>query len=84
MSKTITRMSIAVDPDMKEKLESNAKKRNISVSALVRDMAEKQLPSQDESDTIILKIPHDIKADSQTLKNWLDNKVQMIVQVLIG
>ena len=79
-----TILSLAIDPEIQERLKAVAKKRNVSVSKLVRDMAEKNLPANDneEFDTVIFKIPKDITAKSDLLKQWLTVRIDAIVKAL--
>lgn len=77
-------MSLSVDPEIQERLKVVAKKRNISVSKLVRDMVDKNLPVTDEDvDTVILKIPHSVKTSDQELRAWLNTRVDSLVKALI-
>ena len=74
-------MSLSVDPDIQEKMKAVAKKRNISVSKLIRDMVEKNLPNvEEEVDVVVLKVPLSLRGDD--LKNWLLPKVDAIVKAL--
>lgn len=76
-------MSLSVDPEIQELLKKVAKKRNISVSALVRDMVKKNLTTNDEDcDTVILKIPNSVKAEPEELKKWLQLRVDAVVKAL--
>ena len=77
-------MSLSVDLDIQERLKAVAKKRNISVSRLVRDMVEKNLPlnENEEVDTVIFKIPSSVKTDASTLKQWLSLRVDAVVKAL--
>lgn len=77
-------MSLSIDPEIQERLKSVAKKRNISVSKLIRDMAEKNLPANEneEFDTVIFKIPKNVVADQKVLKEWLTVRVDAIVKAL--
>lgn len=77
-------MSLSVDPEIQERLKNVAKKRNISVSKLVRDMVDKHLPASDEDvDTVILRIPHSVKTSDQDLRSWLNSRVDSLVKALI-
>lgn len=77
-------MSLSVDPEIQERLKNVAKKRNISVSKLVRDMVDKHLPVSDEDvDTVILRIPHSVKTSDQDLRSWLNSRVDSLVKALI-
>ena len=79
-----TIMSLSIDLDMQERMKSVAKRRNISVSKLVRDMAEKNLPSSDEAefDTVIFKIPKSTVADRSALRTWLSSRLDAVVNAL--
>lgn len=77
-------MSLSIDPEIQERMKAVAKKRNISVSRLIRDMAEKNLPANEneEFDTVIFKIPKNVVADAVVLKEWLSVRVDAIVKAL--
>jgi hypothetical protein len=77
-------MSLSIDLEVQERLKTVAKKRNISVSRLIRDMVEKNLSGTDENvDTVILRIPSDTKDTEQKLRDWLSVRVEGIVKALI-
>lgn len=79
-----TIMSLSIDLDIQDRMKAVAKKRNISVSKLVRDMAEKNLPANEdeEFDTVIFKIPKNVVSDASALKNWLSVRVDAVVKAL--
>ena len=79
-----TIMSLSIDAEIQDRLKVVAKRRNVSVSKLVRDVVEKHLPKDDdEFDTIIFKIPPEIKTDANTLRNWMNLRVEAVVKALI-
>jgi antitoxin component of RelBE/YafQ-DinJ toxin-antitoxin module len=86
MSKKGTIMSLSIDPDIQERMKAVAKKRNISVSKLIRDLAEKNLPvdENEEIDTVIFKIPAAAKVSADGLKQWLHIRVDAVVKALIS
>lgn len=76
-------MSIVLDPEVQDRIKSVAKRRNISVSKLVRDIVDKSLPKDQESfDTVILKVPPEAKVDAVTLRNWMGLRVDAVVKAL--
>jgi hypothetical protein len=78
-----TIMSLSVDPDIQEKMQLVAKKRNISVSKLIRDLVEKNLPEIDEDvDVVVLKIPVSYRSNPDTLKQWLGLRIDAIIKAL--
>ena len=79
-----TIMSLSIDPDIQEQMKAVAKKRDISVSKLIRDMAEKNLPvnEDEEIDTVIFKIPAAVKSNPETLRQWLTARVDAVVKAL--
>lgn len=82
-AKKINVMSLSVDLEIQERMKNIAKKRNISVSRLVRDMVDKQLPHEDESvDIVILKIPTDLRSKPEELSKWLQVRSSGIVKAL--
>ena len=84
MKKKSNIMSLSIDLEIQERLKTVAAKRNISVSKLIRDLVDKQLSSSDEEvDTVILKIPNTAKASEDELRNWLNARINSIVKALI-
>jgi len=85
MSKKGTIMSLSIDSDIQERMKAVAKKRNISVSKLIRDLAEKNLPvdENEETDTVIFKIPAAAKVSTDVLKQWFHIRVDAVVKALI-
>ena len=76
-------MSLSVDLDIQEKLKAVAKKRNISVSKLIRDMVEKNLPDVDEEvDIVIFKVPFAQKSSTENLRQWLLPRMEAVVKAL--
>jgi predicted DNA-binding ribbon-helix-helix protein len=82
----IKNMSLAIDLDFQERLKKVAKQRNISVSKLIRDVVDKHLgpDGNDENlhDTVILKIPKQLKISPDELRSWLQVRFENIVNVL--
>lgn len=77
-------MSLSVDPEIQERLKKVAKKRNVSVSKLVRDMVDKNLSTTDEDvDTVIFKIPKGVQVSSEELRRWLNLRVDAVVKALV-
>jgi predicted transcriptional regulator len=77
-------MSLSVDPEIQERLKKVAKKRNVSVSKLVRDMVDKNLSTTDEDvDTVIFKIPKGVQVSADELKKWLTLRVDAVVKALV-
>jgi hypothetical protein len=75
-------MSLSVDLEIQERLKKTAKKRNVSVSKLVRDMVEKNLSNTDEDvDTVIFKIPKGAM-NAVELRAWLNVRVDKVVASL--
>jgi hypothetical protein len=76
-------MSLSVDLDIQEKMKAVAKKRNISVSKLIRDLVEKNLPNVDEDvDVVVFKVPVEMRVSSESLKQWLSVRVDAVVKAL--
>jgi hypothetical protein len=83
MSKKANIMSLCVDPEIQEKIKQVAKKRNISVSKLIRDLVEKNLPNEgEEIDVIILKIPKTMRNQRAELSSWIVPRVEAIINAL--
>jgi hypothetical protein len=76
-------MSLCVDPEIQDKLKYVAKKRNISVSKLVRDLVEKNLPNEgEEVDVVILKIPKELRKKPEQLSEWFSPRIESVIKVL--
>jgi hypothetical protein len=82
MSKKGNILSLSMDTDIQEKLKSVAKKRNVSVSKLVRDLADKFLNEEDNVDMVILKVPKDLRKNDVALKDWLSQRVEAVIGTL--
>lgn len=81
-------LSLSIDVEFQERVKKEAKRKNVSVSKLIRDIVEKSLPSDPDSDvvydTIILKIPSEVKSNAETLQGWLKPRFEAIVKNLIN
>lgn len=82
MSKKGNILSLSMDTDIQEKLKSVAKKRNVSVSKLVRDLADKFLNEEDNVDMVILKVPKNLRKNDVALKDWLSQRVEAVIGTL--
>jgi len=84
-SKKGTIMSLHVDAEIQDKLKAHAKKRNVSVSKLVRDLVDKSLANpEDDVDTVIFKVPLSAKRDVDTLRTWFDQRVEAVARAVVG
>lgn len=78
-------MSLHMDVEIQDKLKAHAKKRNVSVSKLVRDLVDKSLANpEDDVDTVIFKVPVSAKQDFDTLKGWFDRRVDAVARAVVG
>lgn len=78
-----TIMSLSVDLDIQEKMKAVAKKRNISVSKLIRDLVEKNLPNiEEEVDVVVFKVPVEMRNSPESLKQWLSVRLDPVVKAL--
>jgi hypothetical protein len=78
-------MSIAIEPEMKTLLSVSAKKLGCSVSELIRTLVNKHLDlvvNDEEMIPVILKVPSNLKGNTQELQGWFDARVNMIVKKL--
>lgn len=85
MNKKSNIMSLSVEPEMQDHLKKVAKRKQVSVSKLVRDLIEKYLPDDDgteQVDTVILKIPREVRQDPVKLKEWMEIRCAGIVKAL--
>lgn len=82
-SKKANIMSLSVDLEIQDRLKKIAKRRNVSVSKLVRDVVDKHLGPDVEDgtiiDTVILKIPAAVKQNPGDLRQWLQARFDNIV-----
>ena len=77
-------MSLSVDSEIQDKMKVVAKKRNISVSKLVRDLADKFLNEEDNVDMVVLKIPKILRNDEVKLREWRDQRKELVTRTLIS
>jgi hypothetical protein len=84
MSKKGSIMSLSVDSEIQDKMKIVAKKRNISVSKLVRDLADKFLNEEDNVDMVVLKIPKVLRSDEVKLREWIDQRKELVTRTLIS
>jgi predicted DNA-binding protein len=83
MNKKSNIMSLSVDAEIQDRLKKVAKKRNVSVSKLVRDTIDKLIgPDEEMVDTVILKIPVELKKDPAELEKWVHTRMLGIVKAL--
>ena len=79
-------LSLSIDLDFQERVKKEAKRKDVSVSKLIRDIVEKSLPSDSNDgivyDTIILKVPGSAKASAESLNEWLKPRLDLIVKNL--
>lgn len=82
-SKKANIMSLSIDPEIQEKIKIIAKKRNVSSSKLVRDIVEKHLShSEEDIDTVVFKVPANVKTNSKDLRDWFSVRVESVVKAL--
>lgn len=84
MSKKGSILSLSMDPDIQEKLKSVAKKRDTSVSKLVRDLAEKFINEDDSVDMVVLKMPKSLRGNEQAMREWFEKRVSSAIQALLS
>jgi|688.fasta_scaffold00059_120 hypothetical protein len=82
MAKKVNIMSLSMDLDIQDRLKIVAKKRDVSVSKLIRDLADKFLNEEDNVDMVVLKIPKDLRKEKDMLKSWIDQRVELIIKTL--
>jgi len=78
-------MSLSVEPDMVELLNTSAKKMGWSRSELVRRLVRKHLDllvNEDEKIPVILRVPQELKGNEEELRAWLAQKVEGITAAL--
>lgn len=84
MSKKGSILSLSMDPDIQEKLKSVAKKRDTSVSKLVRDLAEKFINEDDSVDMVVLKMPKSLRGNEQAMREWFEKRISSAIQALLS
>lgn len=79
-------MSLSLEPEMHDLIKNSAKKLgHKNVSQLIRDLVTKYLDllvNDDEDTPVILRIPADIREDSEKLRSWLHIKADAITNAL--
>ena len=79
-------LSLSIDAEFQEKVKKEAKRKGVSVSKLIRDIVEKNIPNDSNDglvhDTIILRIPSEVKASVEKLREWLKPRFEGIVNNL--
>jgi len=78
-------MSISVEPEMKDMLENAAKKMGWSVSELLRRLITKHLTllvNDGDDIPVILRVPGNLKGNTDGLQEWLSHKVDGITKAL--
>ena len=81
-------LSLSIDTEFQERVKKEAKRKNVSVSKLIRDIVEKSLPTDSEDgplhDTVILRIPNEIKDSREKLESCLKPRFDSIIKNLTG
>ena len=75
-------LSLSMSQEMQEQLKKCAKRKNISVSKLVRDLVEKYLVVDEEVVPVILRVPASLKGNEEGVNQWLQAKVTAISKAL--
>ena len=75
-------MSLSVDLEIQDRLKRVAKRRDVSVSKLIRDMVDKFLNDDDNVDMVILKVPKTLKEDQEGLRSWLNTRFESVAAKL--
>lgn len=79
-------MSLSLDPEMYDLVKSSAKKLgHKNVSQMIRDLISKYLDlivNDNDDIPVILRVPSELKDDPESLKNWLEVKVNAIAMAL--
>jgi hypothetical protein len=79
-------LSLSIDTDFQDRVKKEAKRKDVSVSKLIRDIVERSLPPDSDDgivyDTIILKVPGEAKSDAETLSEWLKPRFELIIKNL--
>lgn len=78
-------ISLSVDQELHELLRISAKKENMNISELVRNLIEKHLDlvvNDGEEIPIILKVPSTLRGDEAGLRSWLQVRLESIISVL--
>lgn len=86
-------MSIAIEPELQNKVKEYAKRKGYSTSSYVGDLVHKALkigideepivigkPVDEEIMTVVLKIPSHLKENREELKNWLDTRCEVLIK----
>lgn len=77
------RLSLCLDKETQEKIQNYAKTKGVSVSKLVRELADKyMIGGNEEIIPVILSVPAKLKGDKENLEKWLEQKSFAIVAAL--
>jgi len=82
MNKKSNIMSLSVDLEIQDRRKRVTKKRDVSVSKLVRDMVDKFLNDDDNVDMVILKVPKTLRDNPEELRNWVAPRVEQVINKL--
>lgn len=72
-------MSLSIELEVQEKLKRVAKKRDISVSRLIRSLVEKFLNEEEDCDMIVFKLPKHLKNNTEELTNWFNARIKAVI-----
>jgi Arc/MetJ-type ribon-helix-helix transcriptional regulator len=78
-------MSLSMDPDMVEMLNTVSKKMGWNRSELIRKLVKKHLDllvNEDEKIPVIIRVPQELRGDEEALRKWLNQKVDGITAAL--
>ena len=72
-------MSFALEPEFEAVLKNYAVKKQVSASAVVRELIQRSLTTEGETTKIILSLPNEVLANPEMLKQWLLQKTGAII-----
>jgi len=75
-------MSFAIGDELQDKLRTYSKRKGLTYSQCVRELVDKFVVDDDTVIPVILKIPVELKGDSEALRSWCEAKTNAIVDKL--
>lgn len=76
-------VSYSMPAAMQEKLKRVTDKKGYKfVSELIRDVIDKYVNEDDSVIPVVLKVPAQLVANPELLKQWFDNRTPMVVKAL--
>ncbi len=73
-------VSLAMEPEIQAVLKKQAESRGVSSSAIVRELIQKYIMTDENTTKVVLSIPKQHLSNVESLRSWLTAKCQALVQ----